>query len=71
MTKVIKTYRVECNFGSKYFGCSNDARAYFKYCKDRKFAVELWEIRKGDIDCIPPVQVRRDAFYPKCDRCYS
>ena|GEM_PF-2488747 len=69
MTK--KTYRVECNFGSKYFDCCYDAKAYFKYCKARNFNVELWEITKDKTnDCYPIVQVQRDCFYPKCERCY-
>ena len=38
----MKKYRVECNYGSKYFECSAEAMIYFKKCKDRFCNAEIW-----------------------------
>lgn len=35
-------YRVECNFGSRYFGLATKAFAFFKKCKGRNLDVEIW-----------------------------
>lgn len=37
-----KMYRVECNFGSKYFLTIQKAFIYFHYRKAQGHAVELW-----------------------------
>jgi len=37
-------YRVECNFGSKYFECLFAAVAFYKKCKAKNRDVELWAI---------------------------
>lgn len=46
-----KTYRVECNYGSKYFTNKLDAVIYFKYCVERKLDAELWTVVKDK--CTP------------------
>ena len=38
----MKRYRVECNFGCKYFDNAAEAFAYFKKCKTRNRDVEIW-----------------------------
>lgn len=40
----MKKYRVECNFGSKYFSNMNKAYEYFFECMDRNLLAELWRI---------------------------
>ena len=39
-----QVYRVECNFGSKYFQSLDKARAYFRRKADKHLDVELWRI---------------------------
>ncbi len=38
----MKMYRVECNFGSKYFDGAAKAFAFFEKCKKRHLDVEIW-----------------------------
>ena len=38
----MKKYRVECNFGSKYFDNAVDAFAYFHRCKENNCNVGIW-----------------------------
>lgn len=40
-------YRVECNFGSKYFDCAVKAFGYFSKCKAKNRDVELWLVSYG------------------------
>lgn len=35
-------YRVECNFGSRYFKDNEKALKYFNKCKEKHLDVELW-----------------------------
>ncbi|MCL2797713.1 MAG: DUF3373 domain-containing protein [Firmicutes bacterium] len=37
-------YRVECNYGSKYFKTAAEAFDYFYMCKVRGYAVEIWTV---------------------------
>ena len=40
-----KLYRVECNYGNKYFHCKKQALVYFQYMSGKQCSgVELWEI---------------------------
>jgi len=42
-----KVYRVECNFGSKYFESGVSAFAYFEQMKTKQMtSVELWLVIK-------------------------
>ena len=41
-----KSYRVECNFGSKYFASSKQAFIYSHYRKAQGYAVEIWLVKK-------------------------
>ncbi|MCL2228890.1 MAG: hypothetical protein FWC00_03615 [Firmicutes bacterium] len=41
---VTRTYRVECNHGSKYFCDIQKAFIYFQYKKAQGHAVEAWVI---------------------------
>ncbi len=38
----MKQYRVECNFGSKYFNNAAEAFSYFEKCKKRNRNVGIW-----------------------------
>lgn len=38
----MQKYRVECNFGSKYFTEASKGFAYFKQRKSRNLDVEIW-----------------------------
>lgn len=38
-------YRVECNFGSKYFKTLDKARKYFEYKVSLDFDAELWLVK--------------------------
>ncbi len=38
----MKRYRVECNFGSRYFDDAVAAFAFFKKCKSKHLDVEIW-----------------------------
>lgn len=38
----MQKYRVECNFGSRYFDRAADAFAYFKHKKAKNLDVEIW-----------------------------
>lgn len=40
--KKLRRFRVECNFGSKYFDDAKKAREYFYKCVERKIFVEVW-----------------------------
>ena len=40
----MKRFRVECNFGSKYFDDIVKARKYFYTCIENDMQVELWKI---------------------------
>lgn len=40
----MQRFRVECNFGSKYFDDIFDARRYFYKCIERDLQVELWKV---------------------------
>ena len=35
-------YRVECNYGSRYFSCAAKAFAYYKQKKSLNMDVEIW-----------------------------
>lgn len=35
-------YRVECNYGSRYFENATKAFAFFKKCKGRNLDAEIW-----------------------------
>lgn len=37
-----KRYRVECNFGSRYFKDSKKAENYFNKCMEKSLDAELW-----------------------------
>ncbi len=41
---VLKTYRVECNHGSKYFSDCDKASAYYEYLQAQKLDAELWVV---------------------------
>lgn len=41
----MERYRVECNFGCKYFENIAAAYKYFYNCKKRHLDVELWLVR--------------------------
>ena len=45
-------YRVECNFGSKYFNRKLDAVIYFNYCRARKLECEIWQMKKTSLDSV-------------------
>lgn len=38
----MKIYRVECNFGCKYFKCKDEAFNYFQKCKNKYCNVSVW-----------------------------
>lgn len=38
----MKIYRVECNFGCKYFKCKDEAFNYFEKCKIKYCNVGIW-----------------------------
>ena len=38
----MKIYRVECNFGCKYFKCKDEAFNYFEKCKIKCCNVGIW-----------------------------
>ena len=38
----MKIYRVECNFGSKYFKCKDETFNYFQKCKNKCCNVSVW-----------------------------
>lgn len=40
--RAMTKYRVECNYGSRYFSNATKAFAFFKKCKDRNLDVEIW-----------------------------
>ena len=40
----MQLFRVECNFGSKYFDDIFNARRYFYKCIERDMQVELWKV---------------------------
>ena len=40
----MQRFRVECNFGSKYFDDIFNARRYFYKCIERDLQVELWKV---------------------------
>ena len=42
----MQRFRVECNFGSKYFDDIFNARRYFYKCIERDLQVELWTAKK-------------------------
>lgn len=42
---VAKSYRVECNSGSKYFVCKDKAAAYFDYMSTLGFDATMWFMR--------------------------
>ena len=41
-----ESYRVECNFGSKYFASNKQAFIYFNYRKAQGYAVEIWLVKR-------------------------
>ena len=55
------SYRVECNYGSKYFNTLLDATIYFNYCRERKFEVSLWRVQS---DSIYSIQTRKAVYKP-------
>ena len=38
----MQRYRVECNYGSRYFNCAAKAFAFFKRQAARNLDVEIW-----------------------------
>ena len=40
--KKMRRYRVECNFGSRYFADVKKAVAYYYKCVDKNLDVEIW-----------------------------
>ena len=40
----MQRFRVECNFGSKYFDDIFNARRYFYKCIESDLQVELWKV---------------------------
>ena len=45
MIRVFKQcYRVECNFGCKYFNTQEKARAYFERKASKSLDVEMWQV---------------------------
>lgn len=48
--KKFKRFRVECNFGSKYFDDENKARKYFYQCVAKKVCAEAWLV---EYECCP------------------
>jgi len=40
-------FRVECNFGSRYFDDFDEAKAFFDLRKKRHVDVELWGLTTG------------------------
>lgn len=38
-------YRIECNFGSKYFDVAAEAFAFFHTCKAKRIRVEIWLVQ--------------------------
>ena len=62
----IKNYRVECNYGSKYFNRKIEAIAYFAYCKSRVLACELWQnkVIQSD-DVYSHIQILLMEYSPK------
>ena len=40
----MRRYRVECNFGSRYFSDIEKAYRYYNKCKAKRLDVELWLI---------------------------
>lgn len=60
-------YRIECNYGSKYFVRKVEAVAYFDYYKSRVLETELWHVRiiKGYDGFLTATQVMISAYSPK------
>ncbi len=40
----MKRFRVECNFGCRYFNEIEKARKYFDKCRAKRLDVELWVV---------------------------
>ena len=40
-------FRVECNFGCRYFDTVEKAKRYFNRCKSKHLDVELWLVEYG------------------------
>lgn len=40
----MRRYRVECNFGSRYFTDIGKAYRYYNKCKAKRLDVELWQV---------------------------
>ena len=40
----MQRYRVECNFGSRYFPDMKKAGAYYNKCKAKHLDAELWQV---------------------------
>ena len=59
-------YRVECNFGSKYFNHRKNALIYSDYCKARNFEAEVWQVCVTTADDIySVVQVLLTDYIPR------
>ena len=48
----MQRFRVECNFGSKYFDDIFNARRYFYKCIERDLQVELWKVTYHHCACL-------------------
>lgn len=44
-------YRVECNFGCKYFKDIDNAKKYFQKKADNRLYVELWQVSYTKTRC--------------------
>lgn len=44
----MQRFRVECNFGSRYFDDFEKAKNYFNKCKNKHLDVEFWAVRYAD-----------------------
>lgn len=71
MNKSLKRlYRVECNFGCKYFKSEEKARAYFERKADKHLDVELWivtySVRKFGFSASQKLLEYSATALPKC-----
>lgn len=63
----MRRFRVECNYGSKYFDTAVEAFSYFEKCKKRNRNVTIWavDITLSHSKRISAVQEMLDYSLPK------
>ncbi len=68
----MRRFRVECNFGCRYFQDIKKARKYFDKCEAKHLDVELWLVHYGYCPVYKRVLAMQElVFYsgtslPKC-----